>query len=688
MLQKINTKLVSSGYKVFLIILLILSLVGATSYYIFFIYSVYISSDGATYYVLAQEILNSGQYFPRNWFYANGDLLLFGKPGLIALINSLGIGGYSSYAATNFLLLLFSIFIIYCLLRKIGISLSGSLLASTLIVIPYSLNFITQVHGIGTYLIFFLHYSLLIFILLKLTHNSVHSHRFYIWLTVFSLYLLLASLENPSRFLVYYIAPLLIASILIGYTSKKQNTLKIMKEEGNQLFSVFSSNTVIISISVILSFSISIILHRYLEGELNIVKGAANATLIPLHDFPSHLAYTIYGILMLLGVDWQEGVKLSSFSGAIMLIKLILYPVAFLAPIFYTLRFWKNFSFPQQFFSLFSCSGFLLIGFIFSITTLQVNGSSEILATIRYMIPFLLFVLLCNGVVWAYYAFPVKLILSISLMLAILTAWNSITPVDANHSRREGVIKLLEGKDLRVGYAPYWYSHIFSLLSDGQLEVRPISVGKQIKPFYWLSSRRWYEPNYIHFPIFFLSPNNSADQMLKALRNSYSSKPDEQFSAFGYTVFVYTGSPKYALFDENYRINSVSNHQIGSFDTEKSALIASPQDGPGFLHYGPYIHMKCGKYTAKFTLANSGIKNTNSKKIGFVDISANSGKDILAKKEIYNSSPTSIDVDFTIHQNTQNKIEFRLFSYGISTIKLQAIKISQHSQSTNSCLSL
>src|SRR5699024_4371447 len=118
-----------------------------TSYYIFFIFPAYINSDNASYYVLAQKILTSGQFFPRSWFYANGDLPSLGKSGLIALINSIGIGGYSSYAATNFLLLLFSIFIIYCLLREIGISLFGSLLASALIIIPYSQNFIVQIQG-------------------------------------------------------------------------------------------------------------------------------------------------------------------------------------------------------------------------------------------------------------------------------------------------------------------------------------------------------------------------------------------------------------------------------------------------------------------------------------------------------------------------------------------------------------
>ena len=85
--------------RIFIALLLInISLV---FYYIFVNYKAYFHSDSAAKNLIAQEIFETGQYFPSDWYYINGDLWVLSGHTYIVPMLSFFSNSYSLHAVSG-----------------------------------------------------------------------------------------------------------------------------------------------------------------------------------------------------------------------------------------------------------------------------------------------------------------------------------------------------------------------------------------------------------------------------------------------------------------------------------------------------------------------------------------------------------------------------------------------------------
>lgn len=89
-----------------------------------------------------------------------------------------------------------------------------------------------------------------------------------------------------------------------------------------------------------------------------------------------------------------------------------------------------------------------------------------------------------------------KLILSLSFTIALGLSWNYVSPKEWRGlvDERIALVEELKSRELHFGYAEYWHSHIYTVFSNGEVDIRPIEFSeKGITLSKWLSSDTWYQ---------------------------------------------------------------------------------------------------------------------------------------------------------------------------------------------------
>jgi hypothetical protein len=114
----------------------------------------------------------------------------------------------------------------------------------------------------------------------------------------------------------------------------------------------------------------------------------------------------------------------------------------------------------------------------------------------------------------------------------------------------EGVTDFLEENELRYGYATFFNAEEYSILSDNKVRIRGIMFNeKEIMPYNWLTSSRFYEPDYYTGKTFLMISDTE-------LRNFFSTGISElnlgepcdalKFKTFSIFVYNYNISSRFA----------------------------------------------------------------------------------------------------------------------------------------------
>ena len=673
---KIKDVAYSSNTQLVISLSVLLTFLFLSFYYIWDVGLGRINSDGATYYVLALEMLEAKSVFPPGWAYVNGDLMSFGKPGVIALMHLIGIDGYLSYQLASAALLIFSAVIIYSTMREIGIVVPFAILAASIPMIPFSDAFMFHANDIGSYLVRFIHISLLLFLIIKLTSRKLKDGVFYVLLGAFTVLLFIIFSENPRRYVVYFLVPAMGAIVYYVAVTKLSATNQLSQVHMTVAWGAFPRIWLVLVLGFLSIFGS---LFFYKKLEIINVDWASAATLSPLSELPERIANTLYGLGYLSGVNWAVGEKIASASGVTSIIKLLTYPLALFAPIQYTFKSMRALEFPQAFYCLVAVIGFGITVLLLSATSLQVGPLVESERYIRYVFPFFIMVLVCNFLLWKYYSILLKGILLLAFVVASISAvqsslnWSS----DSSFESRLLFVKKLEEKGVSVAYAPYWHSHIYTLLSKGSIQFRPISLAGTIQPFPGFTSKQWYANVDTDATIAMIVPLGMETKLLSALESSCYQLPSEKYSIAEYEVFLFHKDPTTDLFGRHIPkvcIGANSRHTVGKYDAISRALKTDSIDGRGFLHYGPYVDLACGRYVAKFDVSNEMANLPSDLEIGFVDVVAGLGKNILGHSAIGANSGV-IEVAFEASKGSMEGMEFRVFSAGVAEMQLNSISI-------------
>ncbi|MBU2618780.1 MAG: hypothetical protein KKE83_03745 [Proteobacteria bacterium] len=520
--------------------LLFAATLAALGVYIFCSYRAFFSSDAAIANILAEEIVRAGELFPKNWWYVNDDLWVFYKHLLLIPWVMAGENSFFAHGVSVAVVVLITMAVLALLLRDLGLSKTAALMGCIIIGLGYSPLYLREVYGEAAYTWYFA--FIISFLLLWLRadrpDSGKNARRALFGLLLVLLYLVV--LENPVRFMIYYVAPFCGAFLLLVYAEREA----LRRGEYGDWRAALSAKSIPAG-AIAGVFVLGVFCYKVLLAEVLHAEGANRALLVPLQELPFHAAYSVLGLLHFIGAEWQDKVELASVEGVVSLLRLGFYPLALVLPAYYAKRNFSRLEQGQRFFVVLSYLGFALIFFLYSVSTLHENAYAA-RNNIRYIIPYLMMVLVCPVVVWRFFPQIAKAALGVALVLAIVSTWNNISPEGWRETAqsRADLITVLKKRGLVSGYAPYWDSHVYTVLSKGEVSIRPLDIDTRgVGLCLWLSSDRWYEKGYADGKVFFLVPSEKLENWEDGCETLSLPQPVESFPHGNYTVFVFSENP-------------------------------------------------------------------------------------------------------------------------------------------------
>ena len=521
-------------------LLLLVATLGGLGFYIFGSYQAFFNSDAAIANILAEEIVRTGSLFPKDWWYVNGDLWVFYKHLLLIPWVMAGENGFFAHGVSVALATAVTILLLAGVLRSLGLSGTAKVMGCVVIGLGYSPLYLREVYGEAAYTWYFA-FLLAFFLLLNKARSPVVSRFVRSALTgIFLVLLFLVTMENPVRFLVYYVVPFVLALAAFLYLEQEAPA-----EAGKSTLRELLFPWLPLAVAGCGAIFLGAFFHKLVFTGLHNAAGANHAVLVAMQKLPEHVAHSFLGLMNFIGAEWGEEVEMASLAGVTALLKLGLYPLVLVLPACYARKNFPLLDRGQRFFLLLSYLGFALIFFIYSISSLHDNAYAA-RNNIRYIIPFLMMVLLCPVLLWRFFPKPVKAALLLALLIAALGSWRNISPPDWRDKAGERmmVVNTLKGRGLSNGYAPYWESHVYTVFSKGKVRIRPLDIDcRGVDRCLWLTSDSWHEPGYTTGRVFVLVPKERLADWANGMRNFSLAPPVEEFTLANYQVLVFAENP-------------------------------------------------------------------------------------------------------------------------------------------------
>lgn len=506
-------------------------------WYIFFGYQGYFHSDSATKVLLAREIYDTGQFFPRDWNYGNGDLfVLFGHIFIVPLLGFMP-AGFATHAISGAIFAGLILYGIWLITDINSLSIWRRIAIVAVFASGISANMAENLYGQVSYgaVVFVCIY--LLFCARQYLHATEKQKL--IWAGLLVVITLLAYWGNPKRSLVVYSLPLIATLVWMALSASYTGT---GKRRGLIMLIIFSlSGAVIGSILYVITIA-----------EVNNALGAANARWLSFDMMLRNATFTIQGLLSLLGGLPPVNESLFSSAGlyaairfvaAIMVI--VMTPIAIKRAVI---------SSNDELKMLALFAAFLMIISLFFQVTTSIPDMSDPMSSARYLVPgviMCLLVLLLAPIQWDFrplWMISVLVIISIlasgayqNYGLSALQTKRIFCGVDISDSAKRSLIQLLTQHDLRYGYASYWNAGALSVLSNEQVKIRQIMAGNDglPAPFRWLGSNAWYRPAAWDEKTFLLLQDNEISQFDWKKMADLGITAIEKYRTHGFTVFVF-----------------------------------------------------------------------------------------------------------------------------------------------------
>ncbi len=465
---RISCKAISFNIFLYLALLLNISMV------IFFVlYTYHLNSDDAVKMILAKEIIETGNLLPRDWYYVNGDVwIIFIHLLCVPLIELFGFN-YTTYSLNAFIYTAIYFSSAIYLLNSLKISFYLKLLYLNLICLPLAASF-----GDTAYMVIYIVEFLLLGILIRF-YNGYLSFKL---ASIFLGTLVFAyAIHNPSRYLIYLLIPFLAICGYMWYSNRFDKKINVM-----------------LCIIIMGSFLLSTALYKVIGINLHIVHGASNLMLANYDSFIKNLNIFFDGFLFTYGIAQHDQISPTSVGG---LIRLLYF--SFFSLLMYSII--KNIRDGSQdigklivnvYFIV--CGGLVLFFYIFMVPLAQNVG------TFRYFyhLVILSFIYIIFFVSQLNFSISKVIIFIVVSFIVVVNYYTYVLPHKQGSSNiHYELVKPLQERNLKYGFASYWHSHVTTVLSGG-IEVYPIHL-HDYSPFRWLSSERWYtsdkERNFVIF---------------------------------------------------------------------------------------------------------------------------------------------------------------------------------------------
>ena len=645
--------------------------------YLFYGYQALFHSDSAVKVLIAREIIESGNWFPRDWNYVNGDLfVLFGHAVVVPLLTFMP-ANYAVHAISG---LVFSVLILAGIWFVSSLAPIGSarrLLVVAVFAAGISGSMAENLYGQVSYgtIVYF---SCFILFFSWRCLSSEGAKRV-AWGAALFVLVLLAFWANPQRGLVSYGLPLLAATSYLLARPERPGA------QGRGKATLFLLGAV--SFGALLGGY----LHAQTIAEVNNVRGADETRWLPYDLMVRNAGLLLQQHLAIFGglppakgmVLSKEGVYAAArFVAAISL--LVLAPRAILNTL-------QRKDPAMVFLCVFSVAALLLALLVQVATT--VPQMSDPIQSARYLVPAGVLMLLLVLLQPAEVSEKPAEVATLAFLFVILAGsayptffWSgrnseSRATLLEQPSPNQALADFLAKNGLRYGYANFWQAGVVSVLSGERVLVRQITLQNGIPaPMRHLSSNHWYRPSAWTGETFLLLASQDTKAFDPARLASHGVTITRELAFGDYKVYVFPENIAGKLPGWDWTYESpvrfiASKHSLsrtGRFVEDIAsggpALIAEKGEA-GVLHFGPYVNVEPGKYVVSFDIQSAHHRAG----VARMDVaSAGAGARVLGERVLTESAAAQ---EIAISLDQRRSIEFRVWALGNERVVLRAITV-------------
>lgn len=519
-------------------IIYIIFILSAVSLLIFILHSYKnfgFNSDSAVRVILAKEIYESGNYFPKDWYFVNGDIWVFTAHTIIIPLLRYFPAGYSIYAFASLVMAVAILLSIKVLIDTLKIEKNNKIIILTLITSGISLAITENLFGQISYGLTIMYYCLLISSCIRMfseTHKLCNKNSVFVFILLVMIFW-----SNPLRGLVFFLAPL---GLSLGYY-----LLQCYKQQG--IVSGLSGIKHIIY-TIILSIVVGVILNKITLNSIQMNSGVTQLQWVSLSEMTKRIPKIINSLLFILGGEPYANRSLFTISGIYDGFRLIV-ALCFIVLIPLTIKRILKLDGNNniKIFTTFTCGAFLIIAFLMIST--NIYNARYLLPAVVLMI-FIVYIIPFN--IKNNSLFDALRILTIigflTNTLVINTGyWETYRVSEAHKDDWQSfndvskLVQYVENNNLKYGYATFWNAGSVTVLSDNKVKVRQIYIENGIpQKFKWLSSNSWYEQSNEHTKTFLLLTKQEAKALnWKLLKDEFKLVPESEKNFEDYKIYIF-----------------------------------------------------------------------------------------------------------------------------------------------------
>jgi len=649
--------------------------------YLSITYQLTFHSDSAIKNLLAQEIAETGQYFPRDWNYANGDLwIVYTQTWIIPLLHFFP-NGFALHVVSDLVTAALTLSAVWLVGGLLGQSRTARLLALLVISSGMSEFMAEHIFGQGAYGSMFYQAGFLLYAYWALYQAEGRAR--WLWGSAVALLVLLAFWSNPQRGLIFYGLPLTLAALTLHWLDRRtaiENGQPPPRRHPRQLA------------LCLLCLLAGAGLHTWTLHHVNNYPGEPLLWLSP-GQIGSNLLDTVRGVVALFDGWPRANTPVLSLAGLYQaprlvaaLALLLLLPWA----VFKALRTRQR---SRLYVAVFTATSIVLNAFIAATTSLADMSTPE--ASVRYLVPSLMLMLIIlAGIVVDRRALsrPLRVLGAAALLVLATSApttyagllqrtWSLPWQGPRIITRDMRMMRFLDSQGLRYGYAGFWNAGKISVLSDQRIRIRPILIEQGVPvPMRKLSSNRWYNPAAWTGPTFMVLSDDELHALNLERLGALVGAP-RRLDFEEWHVLVFNRNLAAALPDWDMALRTPAHYPAGP-DTpavvgklDGAARVAEAGTA-GMLQYGPYRSLGAGRYRVTYSVETSGVGVTD---FGFVDVTSNNGSHTEGTLAITQAGAQQLTVEFSAPE-TLNQVEFHAFSNGRGRFMMRGADIVRLAQ--------
>ncbi|TWI64325.1 4-amino-4-deoxy-L-arabinose transferase-like glycosyltransferase [Pseudoduganella lurida] len=638
-------------------------------FFLAFDYQVIFHSDAAVRNQLAQEIAETGQYFPRDWNYANGDLWVFFTHTFVLLFLPFLPNGIGLHVLSDILCALLILAGAWTFTGLLGVSRLARLAGLAVLTGGISVLMAEHVFGQAAYGSMFYCGAFLLYCYWQQLHGA--GRGYWLWALGTALLAIVLFWANPLRGAIFYAVPLLCAAAALKLAAPARGDTRRHWRTA-LLFLAACAVGALLNAAVLRSVHnhpAPPLLWLDYDGVLNNIKLTVQGLLILFDGMPR----------------WDSAV--ASPMGAYRVLRLLgALALAWLLP-----RAVLRLLGPDHPGRLF-CATFAVtaagLNLLVLLTTTLIDGASPD-GAVRYLVPSLVCLLLlftAAAVDGLHLRRPERVA---GLLVVTLLATSSLVsytfpyrlffkvpPALKLPTQSARLTTFLRDNGLRYGYATFWNAGKLTVLADHQVRIRAVNFEQGLPmPMRKLSSDRWYTREYYQGPAFLLLQDSEQQQADLAALAQRLGAPSRVLRFEDWQVIVYPRN--LAMLPEwdplvrlplAYPVSATTPHQIGRL--AEGGLLAGPGEA-GTLYFGPFRALAPGTYTATFDIDTRG---TATAGFGSLDVTADGGKHVLARQSLTGTGRQRISLTFSAAKALQ-AVEFRVFASGQGTVVMRGVEL-------------